>query len=91
MWDLYDPLAASAIFNSTLNFITGSCIEPELKNIPLKNGIERFPWYIRDLTGLAVGYSLLGFVKSGGFDMIKIIQALPDMNFWVDICNDLLS
>lgn len=91
MWDFYDPLAASAILNHTLNFVTGCCIEPELEKIPLKPGIERFPWYIRDLTGVSIAFSLFAFIKRGNFDMMKVIQALPDMNFWVGVTNDLLS
>ncbi|GJJ13610.1 hypothetical protein Clacol_007866 [Clathrus columnatus] len=46
MWDLYDPLAASTILNSTLAFVTGCCIEPELENLPRIQGVERFSWYI---------------------------------------------
>lgn len=91
MWDMYDPLAASAIFNHTMQFVTGCCIEPELEKTPLKAGIERFPWYIRDLTGVSVAFSLFGFVKRENFDMMRIIQAIPDMNFWVALTNDLLS
>lgn len=91
MWDLYDPLAASVMFNHTLGFITGCCIEPELETLPLKQGVDRFSWYIRDLTGIAIAFSLFPFTKKGKFNMLQVIQALPDMNFWVCATNDLLS
>jgi len=91
MWDLYDPLAASAILNNALAFVTGCCIEPELDNLPLIQGVERFSWYIRDLTGVAIAFALFSFTKRGNFNMLNVIQALPDMNYWISLTNDLLS
>ncbi|GJJ15978.1 hypothetical protein Clacol_010257 [Clathrus columnatus] len=91
MWDSYDPLAASAIFDDALSFVTGTCIEPELHRLPLVQGINRFSWYIRDLTGASNAYGLFPFTKSGNFNMLNVVQALPDMNFWTCLTNDLLS
>ncbi|GJJ15977.1 hypothetical protein Clacol_010256 [Clathrus columnatus] len=91
MWDSYDPLTASAIFNDTLSYVTGTCIEPELHRLPLVQGIDRFSWYIRDLTGASNAYGLFPFTKNGNFNMLNVVQALPSMNFWICLTNDLLS
>ncbi|GJJ09056.1 hypothetical protein Clacol_003278 [Clathrus columnatus] len=91
MWDLYDPMVASIIFNNTLNFVTGSCIEPEIQKVSIVQGVDRFGWYIRDLTGVGIAFALFPYTKTGNFDILSVIQAIPDMNFWLSTANDLLS
>lgn len=91
MWALYDPLAASAIFNDALAFMTGSCLEPELEKQPFIQGVDRFPWFMRDWTGASVAFSMFAFVKGKNYNILDVLQALPDMNFWTCVVNDLFS
>lgn len=91
MWDLYDPLCANGIICGAFDLITSTCMQPELERQPLIRGTQRFPWFLRDLTGDANGYALMTFTKSIGVDMMAFVQVLDDMNFWICLTNDLLS
>jgi hypothetical protein len=91
MWDLYDPLSVNSIIAATLEFITSNCIEPELENMTFVKGVERFSWFMREKSGIATGFALSIFTKSGNFRTLDFVQALPDMYYWIDLANDLLS
>ncbi|KIJ55725.1 hypothetical protein M422DRAFT_151602, partial [Sphaerobolus stellatus SS14] len=91
LWDYYDTLSCNGIIRSALTFMTSSCIEKSLETVPLVPNVTRFPWYIREATGLATAYATFGFTKSQGFQAMDFIQALPDMEYWIDLVNDLLS
>lgn len=91
MLGTYDPLIANSMLGSLLAFVNGCCIEPELESLPQVQGGGRFSEYIRDLTGHSIAYTLFPFTKRGDFNLLDVIQALPDMNFWTNVTNDLLS
>jgi hypothetical protein len=91
MWDLYDPLSVNSIIASTFEFITSSCIEPELENVRLVKGVKRFPLFMREKSGLAAAFGLQIFTKSGNFRTMDFLQALPDIYYWIGLTNDLLS
>ncbi|KAF8511698.1 isoprenoid synthase domain-containing protein [Gautieria morchelliformis] len=91
MWDLYDPLCANSIIAGTFEFITINCLEFDMKRLPLIRGTERFPWFVRDRTGGGIPVALLAFTKSTKIDMMEFIQAIPDINFWIALTNDMLS
>ena len=91
LWDLYDPLCANSIIAATFEFFTSTCIEPELETLSLIQGTQRFSWYMRERTGVATAFGLMMFTKSTGVHMMEFIQAIPDMNFWICLTNDLLS
>ncbi|KAF8586475.1 terpenoid synthase [Ramaria rubella] len=91
MWELYDPLCANYIVISTLEFITATSLEPELDTFPLVQGVRRFPWFIRNGTGVGTAFAFMIFTKSAKIDPVKYLQAIPDMNFWIALTNDVLS
>ncbi|KAF8576474.1 terpenoid synthase, partial [Ramaria rubella] len=91
MWELYDPFCANYIVASTFEFLTATCLEPELETLPLIQGAQRFPWFIRNGTGVATAFACMIFTKSGRFDIMKYVRAIPDMNFWIALTNDVLS
>ena len=91
LWDLYDPLCANSIIVSVFEFLTATCMEPKLERLPRIRSTQRFPWFIRERNGVGVAYALFMFAKSSRTDIMEFIQAIPDMNFWIDATNDLMS
>ncbi|KAF8511707.1 isoprenoid synthase domain-containing protein [Gautieria morchelliformis] len=91
MWDLYDPLCANSIIAATFEFVTSSCLEPDIERLPLIRGTERFSWFVRERTGVATAFALMAFTKSTKIDLMEFIQAIPDINFWICLTNDILS
>ncbi|KAF8504991.1 isoprenoid synthase domain-containing protein [Hysterangium stoloniferum] len=91
IWELYDPVVANYIMASSFDFISWCCIEHKMRTMPLIKGIERLPWFIREKSGVAAGWILHAFPKSRNFTMTDVLQALPDMCYWVNLSNDLLS
>lgn len=67
-------------------------MEVALQNgLELIPGITRFAWFIREGSGIAKAFASLAFSHSGGFSAMDFAQALPDMDYWIDMTNDLLS
>jgi len=91
LWEYYDPLSANGITNSALNFMTSCCVETGLETIELVPGIRRFAWFMREGTGISKAYASFGYTKRRGFRTIDFVQAIPDMEYWIDLTNDLLS
>lgn len=91
IYDQYESTTANYIMNATFNFVNSTCMEPEIERLPLMRGVVRFPWFLRDQTGVAIGFGLMLFPKSKDIGVTDYIQALPDMNFWISATNDMLS
>ncbi|KAF9465961.1 isoprenoid synthase domain-containing protein [Collybia nuda] len=91
IYELYDLPTANSILSATFNFVNSTCIEPEIETLPLTRGLVRFPWFLRDQTGVAIAFALLLFPKSKNIGVTDYIQALSDMNFWISVTNDILS
>jgi Trichodiene synthase (TRI5) len=89
--DQYDTLAANAILTATFEFINSNCIELAIVSVPLIRDAGRFPWYLRDQTGIGKACALLLFPKRRQFAITDYIQAVPDMSFWIAATNDFLS
>ncbi|KAG6848544.1 hypothetical protein C0991_000460 [Blastosporella zonata] len=91
MFDLYPVFFANSIISATFDFISGSCLEPSVEKLESLPISTRFPWFLRDRTGVAVAYALMLFPNSRQVDYIACFQALADMDFWISASNDLLS
>ncbi|KAF8480571.1 isoprenoid synthase domain-containing protein [Gautieria morchelliformis] len=91
MWDLYDPLCANSIIIAAFELINISCIEPEIEKLPLVRGAEQFSWFVRQRDGLGPAYALMSFTKSSQINMMEYIQAVPVMDRWICLTNDILS
>ena len=89
--DKYDTLAANAILTATFEFINSNCMEPAFESVPLIRDAGRFPWYLRDQTGIGKAYALMAFPKTRKLAFTDYIQAVPDMNYWIAAINDFLS
>jgi hypothetical protein len=87
----YDTLTANAILTATFEFVNSNCMEPVIESVPLIRDAGRFPWYLRDQTGIGKAYALMAFPKTRKFPITDYIQAVPDMNYWIAAINDFLS
>jgi Trichodiene synthase (TRI5) len=91
MWDLYDPLCANTIIISAFEMVTMCCMEPEIEKLPLVRGVRRFPWYVRQRNGVGPAYGFMVFPKSTQINIMEYIHAIPDMDRWICLTNDILS
>ncbi|RDB25838.1 Trichodiene synthase [Hypsizygus marmoreus] len=91
MYDKYDTRSANSIISATFNFMSATCMESTIEALPLIEGALRFPWFLRDWTGVAVAFALMIFPKSQGLDVAACFQVTADMNFWISATNDILS
>ena len=89
--DNYETLAANAILTATFEFVNSSCMELAIESVALIQDAGRFPWYLRDQTGIGKAYALMAFPKSKKLPITDCIQAVPDVNFWIAAINDFLS
>jgi len=89
--DQYDTLAANAILTATFEFVNSNCMEPAIESVPLIRDAGRFPWYLRDQTGIGKAYAFMAFPKSKKLALTDYIQAVSDMNYWIAAINDFLS
>ena len=87
----FEPLIADAILISTLNYMMGYLTVRELCSHTRIPGLKRFPRFLRDLTGASSVYINFLFPKSTGVQASQYLQALPDMAYWGDATNDILS
>ena len=91
IYQYYDAYAANCIITSALEFLTFFSVEAKIQELPLVRKAYRFPWFLRERTGVAEGFAFLMFPKRLGVDIMEYIQAMPDMVIWIDLANDLLS
>ncbi|KAG6860529.1 hypothetical protein C0995_010100 [Termitomyces sp. Mi166 len=91
MFDFYPVFFANSIISATFDFVSGTCIEPSVEKLQLSSASARFPWFLRDRTGVAVAFALMLFPKSRPVDYVTCFQAMADMDFWISATNDLLS
>ncbi|KAG6833265.1 hypothetical protein H0H87_009440 [Tephrocybe sp. NHM501043] len=91
MFDLYTVFFANSIISATFDFISGTCLEPSVEQLQSLPTSTRFPWFLRDRTGVAVAFALMLFPNSRKVDYVTCFQAMADMDFWISATNDLLS
>jgi hypothetical protein len=91
MWKQYEPLCANSIIVTAFEFFTFNYIEREVETMPLVRSAHRFPWFLRYRTGISPAYTFMLFTKARNVNILEYIQAVPDMNHWISVTNDLLS
>lgn len=91
LYDIFDPYRANLVLTSSLEFLTGSALELQIKALPLDRNAKQFPMYMRELTGIGEGFSHLPFPTRLGIGVLDYIKAVPEMSRWINITNDLLS
>jgi hypothetical protein len=89
--DMYDTFVANVILTATFEFFNSNCMELAFESLPLIRDAGRYPWYLRDQSGVGKVYALMAFSKSMKTDITDYVQAIPDMNYWFSAVNDFLS
>lgn len=96
MFNLYPTFYANSIVNAALQFINTLFVERELQlmgtaRFQSSPDPERFPWFLRHSSGVAIGYGLMIFPNSIPLEPIPCFKAQADIDFWISGTNDLLS
>ncbi|RGP64952.1 longiborneol synthase [Fusarium sporotrichioides] len=94
-YDLYHPLVANLIINSSLNLLTSTALVAregiKQKCYHPSKGGNYFPWYIRERDGVGEAYAWFTFPKTQFPNLDIPIEAIEDMTRFIAYVNDVLS
>ncbi|KAG1735510.1 isoprenoid synthase domain-containing protein [Suillus lakei] len=85
----YPTLVLNLITTSALDFVSGLLLEHETKNMQISKEAPLYPEYSRLLSGLAHGFRF--FVFPSNLPLQEYIQCMPDLMFFLNDTNDILS
>ncbi|KAG2039920.1 terpenoid synthase [Suillus americanus] len=85
----YSPLVSNLITTSALDFVSGLLLEYETKDMEVSKEAPLYPEYSRLLSGLAHGFGF--FVFPSTLPLREYIQCMPDLMFFLNHANDILS
>ncbi|KAF3927246.1 hypothetical protein ABW20_dc0107968 [Dactylellina cionopaga] len=93
MYIHFHPVCANLIVTNSLNFVAANILETteEFKRLKSTPGGRNYPYYLRDRTGISEAFVYFTFPKAMYPDFSQYLEALPDMCFYVSICNDIFS
>ncbi|KAF8836439.1 terpenoid synthase [Paxillus ammoniavirescens] len=83
------PVSANLVMTSLLNAITGGVMEWDNRDMKVSASAEQYPSYLRSMSGIGVAYAIMAFPPD--IPLEEYIQALPEIDFFTSIGNDLLS
>ncbi|KAF4341516.1 longiborneol synthase [Fusarium beomiforme] len=94
-YDLYHPLVANLIINSSLNLLTSTALVAregiKKKRFQPSKGGNYFAWYIRERDGVGEAYAWFTFPKRQFPNPDIPIEAIEDMTRFIAFLNDVLS
>jgi hypothetical protein len=90
-WQFYQPFCSNAIVSASYEFVNGCYLET--LRVPSKNepAADLWPYYVRAKTGVAPAYSFMIFPKREGQQLPDFLLAIPEVNRFIDLTNDVLS
>jgi hypothetical protein len=95
VYKYFDAPVANLIVISTLKWFTSASLmeHNEIKEKVLypSEGGDRFPWYLREMTGLGEAYAWFTFPKSQYPQVDVPIEAADDMCRFISLGNDVVS
>jgi len=93
MYKFYDPIIASAIIQSSLDFVNGCLLETRMdyQNMPQTRGGERWAHYFRVMNGITDAYVFIAFPQNLFPNASAYLQIAPDLGDFVILGNDILS
>ncbi|KAF9468658.1 isoprenoid synthase domain-containing protein [Collybia nuda] len=93
MYLFWDALPANSIVCAALEFVNGCALEnhADIQNIVPCSSSPSWPYYLRAKTGVAPAYSFMIFTKNVHPKLSHFIQAIADINLFIDLTNDTLS
>ncbi|THU86671.1 terpenoid synthase [Dendrothele bispora CBS 962.96] len=89
----WDHICANSMVCAALEFISGTAMEDkdEIQRMVPHPAALNWPRFLRMKTGIAPAYSYAVFPKSHHPDTSVFVQALPDMDDFINLGNDILS
>ncbi|KAJ7091725.1 isoprenoid synthase domain-containing protein [Mycena crocata] len=93
LYEHWDPIAASLMITSAMEFINKTALEgrEEVARIQVHPSAASWPRFLRAKTGMAPGFSCAAFPRSSHPDLSTYVQALPDIDEYLAFVNDILS
>ncbi|KAJ8515779.1 hypothetical protein ONZ45_g6825 [Pleurotus djamor] len=85
----FSPLQANLIVSSTLNFMVSISVEHMIESIQISPSADKFPEFVRGLSGIAFSYAIFIFPRAVRMD--AYMQAIPSMSHYINHTNDVLS
>ncbi|OTB01432.1 hypothetical protein M426DRAFT_64080 [Hypoxylon sp. CI-4A] len=92
-FNYWDPLVASMIVASSINFTNACVLEARLETgrmVPTKGG-QQWPWYLREKSGIGDAYAYFAFPKALCPDVLSFMEAIADLSAFICLTNDILS
>ncbi|KAF7800041.1 hypothetical protein EIP86_011284 [Pleurotus ostreatoroseus] len=91
MWRYFDPAAANAIAVGFYEFIIGTSMEADVRNMHLSPSAPDFPGFVRIKSGAPAQYAHWLFYSPTRQSPNDYIQAIPDFLVIINHVNDILS
>ncbi|KZT12294.1 terpenoid synthase [Laetiporus sulphureus 93-53] len=93
MWEHFPPFAASSIFTAALQFVNGCILEQNaVKGAVVDSDALPFITYRRNMSGLAEAFAYFIWEEAEFPDDVdKYMQAIPDICWYQNHVNDVLS
>ncbi|RYP93663.1 hypothetical protein DL770_000194 [Monosporascus sp. CRB-9-2] len=92
-YDYWDPVLANILVTSALNFLTSTLLETRegFQKMTVTKAGTSFPYYYRDLTGLAEAFAIFGYPTAVYPEIQYFLEAIPDMAVFINTFNDVIS
>ncbi|KAJ7119777.1 isoprenoid synthase domain-containing protein, partial [Mycena epipterygia] len=89
----WDPVCVDFMVTSAMEFISSTALEgrEDIIHMSLSPSAKGLPKYVRGKTGMTAGFACAAFTRAAHPDITTYIQALPEMDEYLGVINDILS
>ncbi|KAJ6554995.1 isoprenoid synthase domain-containing protein [Mycena vulgaris] len=89
----WDPICANFMVTAAMEFMSGTALEvrAEVVAMTIRPSAISWPRYLREKSGMAPGFSCAAFPRVVHPSITTYIQALPDIDEYLCLVNDILS
>ncbi|KAJ7660446.1 isoprenoid synthase domain-containing protein [Mycena rosella] len=93
LYTYWDPICANFMVSAAMEFISATALEvrPEIVCMDIHPSSIGWPRYLRTKSGMASGFSCAAFPHVAHPDITTYIQALPEIEEYLCLVNDILS
>ncbi|KAJ8519155.1 hypothetical protein ONZ45_g3896 [Pleurotus djamor] len=78
----FGPLETNLIVSSTLNFMVSISVEYMIESVQISPSADKFPDFVRGLSGLAISYAIFIFPRAVPMD--AYMQAIPALSHYIN-------
>ncbi|KAG8937378.1 hypothetical protein FRC00_006414 [Tulasnella sp. 408] len=90
-FELWQVLSSAAITSSTIDFMNATYLENVTGGMAISPNAKRYPWFLRNMTGIGVAYAHFLFPKYISSSYGAFIQMIPELSCFLALGNDVLS